>query len=197
MVRGSSPTIAVMAAGRGPAEAAEALQELLALKLPGAALHLCSDHTVDTAKRARLLNLEASHAVLPLQLRNLALQARQAGCSSAFHREAFTWVGLHTLAQQLRGVDVLLLLGQAWDLTAEERLWLAAMPGAQRSPFLRAGRDRHRDSFFFDLRTPGCVDLLTSMARLHATGAILALSDRSTAHILRFLGVDRSSAPGG
>jgi hypothetical protein len=197
MGSGSFPTIAVMAAGRGPVEAAEALQELLAMEameLPGAALHLCSDHKVDTAKRARLLNLEANHPLLPLQLRNLALQLGSPQHAAAFHREAFTWVGLHTLAQQLTGVDVLLLLGQAWDLTAEERLWLAATPGANRSPFLRAGRNCRRDSFFFDLRSPVCADLLTAMAGLHSTGTTVAMSNGSSIHALRYLATSLSGS---
>lgn len=187
MARGSSPAIAVMAAGRGPVEAAEALQELLALPLPNAALHLCSDHKVDTGKRARLLNLEAHHAALPLQLRNLALQAGLPGRASAFHREAFAWVGLHTLAQQLSGVDVLLLLGQAWSPTAEELRWLEAGPDPGRPCVLRAGRGCRRDSFFLDLRAPDCGDLLTAMAHLYAKGTVFAMADPSPAHALRHL----------
>lgn len=187
MARGSSPVIAVMAAGRGPVEAAEALQELLALPLPNAALHLCSDHKVDTGKRARLLNLEAHHAALPLQLRNLALQAGLPGRASGFHREAFAWVGLHTLAQQLSGVDVLLLLGQAWSPTVEELRWLEAGPDPGRPCVLRVGRGCRRESFFFDLRVPDCADLLTAMAHLYATGTIFAMADPSPAHALRHL----------
>jgi hypothetical protein len=190
MGSGSFPTIAVMAAGRGPVEAAEALQELLAMEamaLPGAALHLCSDHKVDTAKRARLLNLEANHPLLPLQLRNLALQLGSPQRAAAFHREAFTWVGLHILAQQLTGVDVLLLLGQAWNLTSEERLWLESPPAESRAPYLRVGRNRLRDSFFFDLRAPACLDLLTAMAGLHASGTLASLINPSPALVLQCL----------
>ncbi len=177
------PSIAVMASGRGPREAAEALRELLALPLPGAALHLCSDHKVDTAKRARLLNLEAHHDPLPLQLRNLALLAQPAG--GDFHRQAFAWVGLHTLAQQLKGVDLLVLLGQAWTPSAEELDWLHAAPDPGRPCVLRMGRSCRRDSFCFDLRAPNCADLLTAMAQLHATGALLAMANPDPAHALR------------